>query len=222
MLKTKAKAPVVNKPTTPSPSVLKSTALKRKPAPEPEVQEPDESGEGEAEPDPEPEPTPLRKAVKRVGAAPEPVQTKKSLADLFDSTKPKGFFPIGEFTGYVAAFKMVGEIADDIDDQGPLTIIATYEAHEDETDPESGESLDSKTIDNRYTIVNKQGEFNEVGSNILKQDLVKLGYDEADCTFENLEEILKQVTAERPLVVFKTVSNPPYVNAYLQGLAQTE
>lgn len=210
MLKKQAAKPQTKTAAKPAPaSALKTTAIKRKASPAEEVIE-----EPAEEPEPEQEQPKSLKKVK-VGA-----RTSKSLADLFDNSKPKGIFPIGEFTGYISEIKLVGEIADDIEDQGPLAAIITFEAHEGEQDAE-GNAIGGQTIDNRYTIVAKDGAFNEMGAGILRKDLDVLGYSEDVAILANLEQIFSDVTNERPAVVFKTQQNKQFVNAYLQGLAET-
>lgn len=211
----KAKKPITKPAAQPTPSALKSTALKRKPAAEPEPAE-EEPVTEEPDEDPEPEPTSVKRGLKKSAK----VKSKRSLAEMFDSSKPKGIFPLGEFTGYIADFKLVGEIADDIEDQGPLHAEVVFEAHEDEQDAE-GNGIGGETITSRYTLVTKSGEFNEMGAGILRQDLDKLGYAEDVAIMENLEQIFQDIIAERPAIVFKTVQNKQFVNAYLQGLAET-
>lgn len=138
----------------------------------------------------------------------------RSLADVFDSTKPgRGILPAGDYKAYVAGFEMEGDIADEGEAQGELKIKVTYEIHEDDEDAAG------KTISQWYQIADDDGEPGP-GIPYLKGDLDVLGYE--DIKLEDLEEIFADVEAERQVVVIKVKQNGQYTNAYLQGLAETE
>lgn len=201
------KRPVTKTATAaPAKAPLKLSGLKRTvPI---EKQEPAEEEAAEEEEPP--------KAVikKKVGASAAPVKTGQSLADLFDNTKPtRGGFPIGTFNAYVVSFELVGEIADDMENQGPLYAQVTYEGHEDE------EECVEKNINSRYTIVDDKGQPSQ-GMGFLRGDLELYGYE--DVGLGQLEECFAAIVAERPIVVIKVSEKNGYTNAYLQGMAQTE
>lgn len=149
--------------------------------------------------------------IKKKGAAPA-VRTTKSLAELFDNTQPtRGGFPVGQFNAYVVAFELVGEIAESMDDQGPLYAQVTYEGHEDE------EECEGKTINSRYTIIDARGNPSQ-GTGFLKGDLEIYGYEDVSLT--QLQEAFEAIVSERPIVVIKVGEKDGYTNAYLQGLAR--
>lgn len=196
------KRPVTKTATAaPAKTPLKMSGLKRTVAIEQE-----EATEEEQQEEEKP-----KAVIKKKGAAPA-VRTTKSLADLFDNTKPtRGGFPVGQFNAYVVAFELVGEIAEEGDDQGPLYAQVTYEGHEDE------EECAEKTINSRYTIVDDKGQPSQ-GIGFLKGDLEIYGYE--DVSLAQLQEAFEAIVSERPIVVIKVVEKSGYTNAYLQGLAQ--
>lgn len=188
------------------------TPKKKKPAP---VEEDDD------EPAPKKKPAPVEEdddeqPAPRKGSSLKKKKKKapRSLADVFDKTKPGGNkFPVGQFQAYVANLELEGEIAEEIEDQGPLVAKIQFEGHEDEDDEVAG-----KTLNQRYTIVGKDGEINDTAIGILKQDLEVLGYEEV--MLGDLEEIFADIVAERPLVVIKTKQNGNFTNAYIQGVPE--
>ena len=64
--------------------------------------------------------------------------------------------------------------------------------------------LEAPTITFWYNLVDKEGEANEFGLQIFRQEMAKLGYDVGnEVTEEEIEEMFDEVTKERPGVVAK-------------------
>lgn len=227
------KKPLTKRPAAREPEEEDEVPVKKslkKRAPEPAEDE-DEDAAEDAEPEPpkkksklaknrEPEPddddddAESEPAPRKGSGLKKKSKAKRSLADIFDKTKPgRASFPVGTFKAYVVGLELDGEVEEDIEDQGPLVVKITFEGHEDEEEGVAGKSLPQ-----RYTIVGKDGEINEVGIGILKGDLDVLGYE--DVLLEDLEDICVDVEAERPVVVIKTKQNNGYTNAYIQGLPE--
>lgn len=197
--------------------------LFKKRASEPEEEEEVEPEEKEEEEEPTP-----KKLLKRKTAEPEEEleeeekpgkgslkkkAKKRSLADVFDETKPGGgLFPVGDFKAYVNGFEIEGEIAEEDEEQEDLKVCVTYEGHEDEKE------VAGKTIKQWYGIF-KDGEA-AAGIPFLKGDLDVLGYE--DVVLADLPEIFADVESNRPEVIIKVKSNKGYTNPYLQGLAEGE
>lgn len=167
--------------------------------------------EEEEEPEEEEEEAPRRKGSlkkKKKGA-------RKSFASVFDSTKPgRGLLPVGDYRAYVAGYELEGDIAEEGEDQGELKAKVIYEIHEDED-----EGIAGKSISQYYQLCDEDGNAGP-GIPYLKGDLDILGYEEV--LLEDLEEIFRDVEAERPEVLIKVKQNGQYTNAYLQGLADGE
>lgn len=203
----------------------KKSLLKKKAPPVVEEEEEEVVEEEEEEPEPpkkglkkkappaeeeeEEEAPPRKGSLKKKGS-----KDKKSLADVFDSTKPgRGLFPVGEFQAYINGFEFDGEIAEEGEEQGMLKVKVTYEGHEDE------EEVAGKIISQWYQIATEDGAAGP-GIPFLKGDLDVLGYE--DVILADLQEIFDDVESTRPLVVIKVKQNGQYTNAFLQGLAEGE
>lgn len=195
----------------------RAEAEEEEPAEEEEENEADtEEGEPEeAEEEPAEEEEEEETPAPRKGSQKKKKKAKRSLADVFDETKPgRGLMPAGDYKMIVKGYEMDGEIAEDPEEQGPLKVKVTYEGHEDEEEGVAG-----KTISQWYTIADDDGEPGP-GIPFLKGDLDVLGYE--DVLLADLQEIFDDVEAEEPEVIVKVKQNGQYTNAYLQGLAETE
>lgn len=151
----------------------------------------------------------------RKGSAKKKSKAKRSLADVFDETKPgRGLMPAGDFRMHVEGYEFEGEIADDPEDQGELKVKVTYRGAADEED-----GVADKTISQWYQIADAEGNPGP-GIKFLKGDLDILGYE--DVVLADLQEIFDDVGAEEPLAIVRIKENGQYTNAYLQGLAETD
>lgn len=175
------------------------------------AEEEEEPAEEEQEEEEDEEEAPRRKG----SAKKSKKKAKQSLADIFDSTKPgRGTFPVGDFTATVV-FELVGEIAEDPDDQEELKVIAHFTGINNDD-----EDVDEKKIGRQqYILWTDDGEPGQ-GIQYLKGDLDILGYE--DVTLADLEEIFESVEADEDPVVIKNKEKGGYVNTYIQGLADGE
>lgn len=190
----------------------KSRLLKKKAAPIEDDDDDDDDAESE----------PPKKSFKKKAAPvedddePAPKKKgKKSFAALFDDTKPgRTVFPLGDFKMLVTEYELIGEIAEEGEDQGELKAKVTFTGHDDE------DEVAGKSISNFYNLCDDDGNAGP-GISFLKGDLDVLGYE--DVILVDLQEIFDDINAENPEVVVKVKQNAAgYTNAYLQGLAEGE
>lgn len=175
------------------------------------AEEEEEAGEEEAEE--EEEEAPRRKGSAKKSA--KKSKAKQSLADIFDSTKPgRGTFPVGDYVATVT-FELVGEIAEDPDDQEELKVIAHFVG----ADEDDEETFEKKIGRQQYILWTDDGEPGQ-GIQYLKGDLDILGYE--DVTLADLEEIFESVETDQDKVVIKNKEKGGYVNTFIQGLADGE
>lgn len=130
---------------------------------------------------------------------------RRSLADSFDKAKASGSVADGKYAALIIEMKL------NETDKG-TSVQCRYEIA-DEGDYQGQEIVQF------YSLADADGE-EQKGCGFLKRDLAIL--DKGDVRFSELESVLAEIQEEMPGVNITVKNNPPYTNAYLNGINEDD
>lgn len=160
----------------------------------------------EEEPEPEEEETrTTRRGRDREDDRPVKGKKRGSLADAFDDAKASGNVEDGKYAALIIDFSLGSS------DKGDYAQVR-YEIA-DEGD------FQGEEIVQFYSLADKNGD-TQKGMSFLKRDLAILG--KGDVRGSELEDALEEIKDDMLGVNISVKNNPPYTNAYLNGLNETD
>ena len=147
-----------------------------------------------------------KKAIGKASHDDDAPKKKSSLAAAFNASKGSAIgLSVGKHQCNITDMQFIEN------DKG-ASVMVEYTAHEDDDDAGKKSRQYYKLLDAEENVC--------AGVDFLKGDLAKLGY--ADVDFDDLEATLSQIRKEEPLVEIKCVQNGQYLNAYLQGVIDSD
>lgn len=128
-----------------------------------------------------------------------------SLASAFNNSTGLGGLSVGKHEANITSMEF-------IENEKGKSVMVEYKAAE-------GDDDEGKKMKQYYQLEKAEGTIGG-GVDFLVADLKKLGYE--DLSFDDLENYLREITKEEPLVEIKVVQNGNFLNAYLQGVIETD